>query len=373
MAWSEKLPSGKYRGLYRDGAGKKRSAGTFSHKAMAVREAAAQEVKARKKMWSDPDAYKMKWSAWADQWWQVRDVEPSTLKRDESRRRVHLDPKWSTTPLGSIRRIDVKAWAAEMKAAGVGPSTIQRAVHLFSASLGAAVDAEILEFNPANRIKLSKGALAEARFLEPDEYESIREQLPTEFDQLVSDFLLDTGVRWSELAGLHRNRVDFKRKTIRIVETFSETGGTIKAYPKGKRLRDIPMSDRLAKALKARFDEIPAATDCGVPHRAGRCRSGLVFTTPSGTPLRNSNWAPIWREAVKASEVDHARPYDLRHTFASWLLQDGVSLDEVRQLLGHLSTQTTAIYAHLEKDPSQAARDSLAKRTRPAGRQKRGA
>ena len=38
MAWSEKLPSGKYRGLYRDGAGKKRSAGTFSHKAMAVRE-----------------------------------------------------------------------------------------------------------------------------------------------------------------------------------------------------------------------------------------------------------------------------------------------------------------------------------------------
>src|SRR5690348_5552284 len=104
MAWAERLPSGRYRGVYRDGAGKRRSAGTFTHKAKAEREAAAKESKARKKLWSDPEAYKKPWNAWADEWWPTRGVEASTLKRDEHRRRHHLDPRWSGVPLGSICR-----------------------------------------------------------------------------------------------------------------------------------------------------------------------------------------------------------------------------------------------------------------------------
>jgi len=358
MAWAERLPSGKYRGLYRDAAGKKRSVGKlYAHKAAAERAAASQEERARKSLAADPEAYKRPWGEWCDEWWPTRGVEPTTLKIDGSRRRTHLDPRWGSVPLASIRRHDVKAWAAAMLRAKVGPSTIQRAVHLFSASLEAAVDAEILEANPAARIRLGKGSQAQERFLTREEYAAIREQLPTTDHQLVADVLVYTGLRWGEMAGMHWNRVDLERGIIAVVETWDEPSGRIKAYPKGKRARFVPLTPELVEALSERTQ---GRGGCGVEHATGKCRSSLVLTTASGTVLRNSNWAGDWRKAVEHSSVGHARPHDLRHTYASWLLQAGRPLTEVGQLLGHVSTQTTAKYAHLAETPNEAVLAALA-------------
>lgn len=369
MAWSERLPSGRYRGVYRDGAGKRRSAGVFTHKAQAEREAGAKETDARKKKWRDPEAYKRPWGEWADEWVKSRQVESTTAKADAIRRRKHLDPRWSETPIGSITRHDVKAWAMDMRADGVGASTVQRAVHLFSASLNAAMDAEVLESNPASRIKLEKGAQAVERFLTHDEFDAIRAEMPTTEDQLVVDLLAHTGMRWSEVAGLHWSRVDLARGMLRVVETYDETAGRIKAYPKGRRVRDVPLTPELAEALLKRKPKSPAT--CGVEHTSGICRSALVVTTERGAPLRNSNWSPTWRDALARAEVGHARIHDLRHTYASWLLQQGIPLAEVGRLLGHVSTQTTAKYAHLAEPPSAAILAALAAPRKPHGKRRK--
>lgn len=358
MAWAERLPSGRYRGVYRDSAGTKRGVGrSFPHKAAAERAAAALEERARRSVASDPQAYKRPWSEWCDEWWPTRSVEPTTLKVDASRRRTHLDPRWSDVPLGSIRRHDVKAWRAQMERAGVGPSTIQRAVHLFSASLEAAVDAEILEANPAARLRLPGGTQAQERFLTREEFNAIRDELPTTSHQLVADLLVHTGLRWGEMAGLHWNRVDLERGILRVVETWDEPSGRIKSYPKGKRVRDVPLTPEVVDGLR----ELPRRdVGCGVTHAAGKCRSSLVFTTERGHVLRNSNWSEDWRRAVEESHVGHARIHDLRHTYASWLLQAGVPLAEVGRLMGHVSTQTTAKYAHLADIPQAAVLAALA-------------
>lgn len=369
MAWSEKLPSGKYRGVYRDGAGHRRSAGTFSHKAKAEREAAAKESEARKRRWRDPEAYKRPWSEWADEWLRARRVESSSAKTDASRRRVYLDPRWAGVPIGSITRHDVKVWAVDMRSSGVGASTVQRVVHLFSASLNAAVDAEVLDSNPAARIKLEKGAQESERFLTFEEFDALRDQLPSTGDHLVLDLLVNTGLRWGELAGLHWSRLDLARGMLFVVETFDETSGRIKPYPKGKRAREVPLTEDLVATL-TQLRQIPghqAAVTCGVQHTSGICRSGLVVTTPRGRPLRNSNWSPVWRNAVEDSGIGHVRIHDLRHTYASWLLQAGRPLAEVGKLLGHVSTQTTAKYAHLADLPSEAVLAAL-KRPGPAPR-----
>src|SRR4051812_36817813 len=119
MAWPEQLPSGRWRGLYRDAHGKRRSAGTFAHKSAALRAAAAREVDVRRSLVLDADAYKQPWSAWCDRWWPTRDVEDSTLRTDEGRLRNHLMPRWADVPIGAIRRNDVKAWAVELRRDGL--------------------------------------------------------------------------------------------------------------------------------------------------------------------------------------------------------------------------------------------------------------
>jgi integrase len=361
MAWAERLPSGKYRGLYRDAHGDKRSAGTYTHKARARNAAAAKEENARRSMLRDPEAFRRPWREWVEEWWPDRKVEASTAKVDKGRLDRHLMPRWGAVPIGSITRHDVKAWTSQMARDGVGPTTVQRCTHLLSASLVAAMDAEIIDSNPAARLKLPGSAKAQERYLTREEFGTLIEHLPTTADRLIVDFATHTGMRPGEWAGIHWNRVDLDRGLVRVVETFSELGGFIKAYPKGRKARDVPLSDDLAHTLwlerEARGD---LDVGCGVPHAVGQCRSSLVLRTHGGSVVRNSNWSPIWREAVAAAGIGHARPYDMRHTFASWLLQDRtVSLAELSQLMGHASINTTMIYAHLDEIPSERVKLAL--------------
>lgn len=358
MAWAEKLPSGRYRGVYRDAFDKKRSAGTFTHKAKAERAAAAREEDSRKSVTKDPEAYRRPWGEWCDEWWPTRSVAASTLLADTGRRDRNLMPRWRSVPLGSISRQDVRAWLAVLRTQGLGPESVKRCAHLLSASLSAAVDAEILPANPAARLSLPGGAMAQERFLTKSEYATLRAQFSTDRDRLIADLLVNTGMRWGEMAGLHWKRVDLDRGMIRVVETYDESSSQMNAYPKGKRTRDIPLTPDLVSALR---ELAPRGADCGATHVTGRCPGPLVMTTERGVPLRNTNWSDReWKPAVEASGVGHTRIHDLRHTFASWLLQAGVSLAEVGKLLGHMSTQTTDKYAHLQETPSPSILAALA-------------
>lgn len=350
MAWAEKLPSGRWRAVYRDARGARRSAGTFTHKPKAERAAAVAEDKARRSLAGDPDAGKRPWGEWADEWWLVRQVEPQTAITDLGRRRNHLDPQWADVPIGAIRRHDVNAWVSIMRRNGTGEGTIAQAVRLLSASLTAAIDAEIIDSNPASRIKLPPAAAAVERYLTREEYDAVTAQLPTSLDVAIADWLANTGLRFGELAGLHRERFEPGRQQIRVVETFEEKVGTIKLYPKGRRVRDVPVPLWLVRDTLELLDGDESPARCGLVHRGGgRCRSGLLLTGPRGGVLRSTNWLErVWQPAVVRAGVDHCRVHDLRHTYASWLLQDGVPLARVGQLLGHVSPVTTQRYAHLQ-------------------------
>lgn len=362
MAYAERLPSGKYRGVYRDAHGTRRSAGTYAHKARAKNAAAAKEEAARRSMLRDPEAFRRPWAEWVDEWWPTRNVEVSTEKVDRGRLSRHLLPRWGEVPIGSITRHDVKAWTAQMSRDGIGPTTVQRCAHLFSASLVAAMDAEIIDANPAARLKLPGSSKAQERYLTREEFAALLEQMPTDADRLIVDFATHTGMRPGEWAGVHWNRVDLDRGVVRVVETFSELGGFIKAYPKSRRVRDVPLTDHLVDLLREeRGSRGNLDAGCGVPHAVGQCRSSLVLRTHGGSVVRNSNWSPIWREAIAAAGIGHARPYDMRHTYASWLLQARtVEIAELSLLMGHASIQTTMIYAHLAAPPSDRIRSALA-------------
>lgn len=75
--------------------------------------------------------------------------------------------------------------------------------------------------------------------------------------------------------------------------------------------------------------------------------------------MDGSRFRARWDAACRAAGVGHVRVHDLRHTYASWLLQSGVDLAEVGRLLGHTSPLTTQRYAHLAETPSAAVLEAL--------------
>ncbi|MGW6225734.1 tyrosine-type recombinase/integrase [Cellulosimicrobium cellulans] len=364
MAWVQRSSSGRYIAKYRDGDGKVRTApgGPFTHKKAAERAGEAAEATSRSLGWRSPDAAARTWGAWSEEWWRSRDVEPSTLATDHGRRDRHLMPRWGATPLVDITRHDVKAWAVELREAGLAPTTVQRIVHLLSASLHAAVDAEILTANPAARLRLNAGKASAERYLTHDEVDAIRAELP-DAERAMVDLLVGTGMRWGEAIALHRPRVDLERRVVQVVDVWDNRGGVMKPYPKGKRTRDVPLPSWVE------IDE-PGAGTCGYDHAKGACTSKLVATTADGYRFEQSNFRKVWVAALRAAGVEHARVHDLRHTYASWLIQGAVSLAEVGKLLGHVSPLTTQRYAHLADEPSAtvlaALGDSAPRALRPS-------
>lgn len=358
MAWTRKMPSGRYQGQYRGPDGKVRTVegGPWAHKAAALRAAGDAETSARAPGWRDPSAGLMTWGAWCEAWWPTRTVEASTRGSDEGRRDNYLLPRWRDVALVDITRHDVKAWVADLRTRGLSPSTVQRIVALMSVSLAGAVDAEILGANPAARLKLPTPPASAERYLEREEVEAITDHLEGAWLRMAL-LLVGTGQRFGEAAGLHRHRVDVRRREVSVVETWSPAAGAIKGYPKGRRRREVPLPEWVD------LGEAEWGT-CGVWHPG--CRSGLVVASEVGSPLDVSNFRKHWERACRLADVGHVRPHDLRHTYASWLLQGGRSLAEVGKLLGHMSPVTTQRYAHLATLPSEEVLAALGSPRRAA-------
>jgi integrase len=99
---------------------------------------------------------------------------------------------------------------------------------------------------------------------------------------------------------------------------------------------------------------------------AGRSGSDLLFTAPGGSRIAQKPfWEHYWRPAVRSAQANglskSPRIHDLRHTHASWLIQDGtISMFAISRRLGHASTRTTEeIYGHLMPQALQDGADAI--------------
>lgn len=349
MAWAQKQRSGNYAGLYRLPDGSRRSAGSFSTEAKAKRAASKAEAEAREAGWRDPRNGLMTYGAWVDEWWQARSIETSTRVNEESMIRNHIAPFWDDRKLGTITRFDVQAWATalvngdpEHGRRPLSPASVRRVLNVFVSSLTAAVDAELIVTNPAVRIDLPPTPKGKEVFLSRQQYAALVDKVERQADRAIMDFLVTTGARWGELAGLHLHNLDLDSMTVRFEDVWDRTH--IKPYTKNDGARDVPLMPWGVREL-----ELPSRLVC-VQHRGDvKCRSGLVFPGPHGGIRSDRNFSQrVLGPALKDAGLAHLgfTLHDFRHTYASWLVQDGVPLGRVAKLLGHASTRTTEIYAH---------------------------
>lgn len=367
MPWAEKLESGRWRAVYRDAGGRKKSMGTFPRKTDAVSAAH------RAALADAPASSSMRWGEWEPIWHESRTVEKSTRVTEESKLRVHVRPRWGAVPLGEITRADVQRWVVELGkpvadgGKGLSPSMVQKLFRLLSGSLRAAVNADLISRSPCTDISLPKIGPSPDRFLEAVEVAAIRAPLASE-DQFVMDLLLGTGMRWGEAVGLHWEHVDLERKMVSVEWAYSRETGEMKP-PKDHQRRAVPIGASLSEALAGRLGVRGWGVPASVPYREGRTlRSGLVLARTDSRPLDGSNFSKRFEAACRVAwvgsgkgrrAVGHVRVHDLRHTFASRLLRAGVSLEQVSKLLGHASLLTTQRYAHLAQAQWDQVRDVL--------------
>ncbi|MFE3986537.1 tyrosine-type recombinase/integrase [Nocardia tengchongensis] len=369
MAWAEKLPSGRYRGVYRGAGGEKRRLpGTFTRKDDAIRYAAKEEV-AQRESPRPADAEKLTWGQWESRWQTGRIVVKSTDRSDQGRLREHVRPRWEKVPMRDITTDAIQVWVTSLTNSGMAASTVAKCYYLLSASMKAAHKARVIETNPCKGVVLPKPGPMPERYLDESEVSAIIESL-SDFDQLVVAVLLGTGMRLGEAMGLHWENVDLKRRVVSIEWAYDPVEQEMKA-PKDHERRVIPIGVSLVQRLHGHLshDGIgkPASPPVKYPRNA-RVHSGLVLAHIGGRPFDPSNLRNRFDASVRIAhvgkgksrhQIGHVRLHDLRHTYASHLLENGIPIEEVSRLLGHASITTTMRYAHRAKSQWDNVRAAL--------------
>jgi integrase len=214
----------------------------------------------------------------------------------------------------------------------------------------------IVTYDPFATLDLPTIPPRPIRFYEHDEADALIAAVADDRWRVLIELGMWVGLRWQELAGLSGDRVDWLRNTVAVTHVWTPFG--IRAYPKTK------MSHRTAPAPEWIVEDMSRLM-------RGRARGSLVFIGDSGALSRSRFYQDAWYPAIEASGVPRHTPHVMRHTAASWLVQDGVSLEEVQKLLGHESAVTTARYAHLRPGASEIIRASWQRGRGNAGQRRR--
>ena len=146
-------------------------------------------------------------------------------------------------------------------------------------------------------------------------------------DQAILEFLYACGARISEAANLRLGDIDFPSHLVKL-------------FGKGRKERIVPLHDFCIDALTTYLREARPILACGKA-------DDHVFLSTRGNPLSADAMRKMFKAAVRAAGLDEAlSPHDMRHTFATDLLDGGADLRSVQEMLGHASLSTTQIYTH---------------------------
>jgi integrase len=291
----------------------------------------------------------------------------NTLRNYKQKIRIHILPAWQDKRIDQIKRSDVIDLLLNKSAQGLAPATVACIKAVISSIFQLACEEGLLESNPVARLGKfirKKDKRTQKASLTKEQASQFLDVIKKEFPKYYAFFLcaFRTGMRIGELLALAWEDLHMERNLIEVKRSYS--GGTLSS-PKNGKSRLIDMSEQLKSVLLEHRKSLMqgGSTPCCplTNNGAGSDTIHLVFPNRKGKPMDGSNikhW--VFYKVIKKLGLSKFRFHDIRHTFASLLLQQGESLHYVKEQMGHSSIQITVdIYGYIVPGSNRKAVNKL--------------
>jgi integrase len=300
-----------------------------------------------------PVGQRLTMGAFLDEWLATSVVarcRPSTARSYRETVERYIRPAIGHVPLAKVEPEQVQRMLSSLTARGdLSPTTVRYAYAVLRIALGRALKSGRVVRNVCTLIDPPAKAHRE---LKPLSGQQVRDFLAgIAGDRLEALYLaaLGTGLRQGELLALRWQDVDLERGELAVTHTL-QRGTRALAEPKTDRARrTLRIPRQVTAALLAHWSQqsiVPLA--------------GLIFTTQRGTALNSRNVTRYLQRHLARLGLPHQRFHDLRHAFATLMIESGEDLGVVSRILGHADLATTAdVYAHLTPAMLERAADRM--------------
>lgn len=239
--------------------------------------------------------------------------------------------------LRQITRHDLRQWLASGRSRDLAPSTQARQLSAVRSFFKFAERTWGLEHDWLAGVRAPKGAKKLPRALSVDATHALLDAAPETTleirDQAAWELLYGSGLRLSELLGLRLDEMNLPERQARVLG-------------KGGKTRWVPLTAVSVKAVEAWLPRRPVAD------------SPFLFCNAQGNALSSRQLQRRLKAiATRVLGTQDVHPHQLRHAFATHMLEGSQDLRAVQELLGHAHLSTTQIYTHLDFDHLAAAYD----------------
>ena len=331
--------NGRFRARYRDPLGRQRSR-TFTRKADADRFLREQGIEIDRGSWLDPRHAEMALAEWAIDFMALaRRLSPTTqdtYQRDLDR---YILPRFGSYRLGRMPADEIENWLNDEIEHGIAASSVHRHYRLLRRVLQVAVEKQKIAANPCERVHPPRVPTREMAFLTWGEAIELAEAHTPQFRALIY-FAVDTGMRWSELVGLRRARLDIRARKVRVTEqlVLRSNGQFLRKEPKSAAgVRSITIAPFTAALMEDHLSRF------SVPGR-----DGFVFPNSAGSPIMAASFQSYHFGRARKSSGVSCRFHDLRHTSVALAIATGAHPKAIQTRMGHSSIAVTLDrYGHL--------------------------
>lgn len=249
---------------------------------------------------------------------------------------------------------------------GVSPTTVIHRHANIRKALQYAFVTELIPSNPADKVQRPKKIPYVASTYNASEIEELFQAVKGDLLEEVVMLTTFYGLRREEIVGLRWSAIDFESKRIMINHTVTqvslhgESTIVVKDSTKSKSsTRALPLVEPIEQLLlRMKKQQAINRKLCGTAY----CQDYLEYITvnPLGERIQPNYITQHFRIVLKNNHLRHIRFHDLRHSCASLLYKNGVSLKEIQEWLGHSDISTTAnIYTHLDFDSKVASANAM--------------